>query len=566
MEPQTESYCIAQRRWITLFISLAIYGAFTALYSGFYHDDAYISLKYAQNLIRGNGLVWNKSEYVEGYTNFLWIILTSAIGGLFHIDLVLTTKLLGIATCLSALIFLGIYKNGKYSYVSLLLASNGCYALWSVGGLEASAFASMLAACVVLSLEHSIVNQPIMAGTFFALLSMMRPEGVMFFFITLIHARFVQKSKHSTLLLIGFLFLYAPYFLWRYVYYGYELMPNTYYAKSGPMPGLDMVTIKTGAKYVENFFKTYGFPIAIFLFLKNIRCFVRQAALPFMLLSLYLVYVIKNGGDHMPGYRFMVHIIPVFYIAVDCGIKNLGTRMGPKSLNSLKNFLLVLNIISTLGITTKHVFAGGPFVYEKALHPLEDPDVNMVREGLYEELTTFPDAAALFGKVMAGYMNNHWPANSTVALNTAGSPIYFSNVKGIDMLGLTNKVIAKRPMQERRLKWQYIPGHARGDGRYVLSRSPDYIVIGGAMGSSKAWFLSDLELLEQEQFRRNYSFDVVAVKVDAAQCKPYKFWNTPGFLPLAMVTDLYRRLWDVPDSSSGPDYSIMRYFHKRSVE
>ncbi|NLA36985.1 MAG: hypothetical protein GX868_15050, partial [Actinobacteria bacterium] len=37
-------------------------------------DDAYISYRYAQNLVDGHGLVFNVGEYVEGYTNFLWTL------------------------------------------------------------------------------------------------------------------------------------------------------------------------------------------------------------------------------------------------------------------------------------------------------------------------------------------------------------------------------------------------------------------------------------------------------------------------------------------------------------
>jgi len=43
-------------------------------------DDAYISFRYARNLIEGNGLVFNPGERVEGYTNFLWTVLMA--GGL----------------------------------------------------------------------------------------------------------------------------------------------------------------------------------------------------------------------------------------------------------------------------------------------------------------------------------------------------------------------------------------------------------------------------------------------------------------------------------------------------
>jgi hypothetical protein len=40
-------------------------------------DDAYISLRYAENLVDGHGLVYNVGEYVEGYTNFLWTVLVA---------------------------------------------------------------------------------------------------------------------------------------------------------------------------------------------------------------------------------------------------------------------------------------------------------------------------------------------------------------------------------------------------------------------------------------------------------------------------------------------------------
>jgi hypothetical protein len=38
-------------------------------------DDAYISYRYAQNLAQGNGLVFNRGERVEGYSNFLHVLM-----------------------------------------------------------------------------------------------------------------------------------------------------------------------------------------------------------------------------------------------------------------------------------------------------------------------------------------------------------------------------------------------------------------------------------------------------------------------------------------------------------
>ena len=41
----------------------------------FLFDDAMISMRYAYNLANGNGLVWNVGERVEGYSNFLWVLV-----------------------------------------------------------------------------------------------------------------------------------------------------------------------------------------------------------------------------------------------------------------------------------------------------------------------------------------------------------------------------------------------------------------------------------------------------------------------------------------------------------
>ena len=38
-------------------------------------DDAYITFRYARNLADGLGLNFNPGEVVEGYTNFLWVVL-----------------------------------------------------------------------------------------------------------------------------------------------------------------------------------------------------------------------------------------------------------------------------------------------------------------------------------------------------------------------------------------------------------------------------------------------------------------------------------------------------------
>ena len=49
----------------------------------FLTDDAFISFRYVRNLLEGHGLVFNRGEYVEGYSNFLWVLELAALWGAF---------------------------------------------------------------------------------------------------------------------------------------------------------------------------------------------------------------------------------------------------------------------------------------------------------------------------------------------------------------------------------------------------------------------------------------------------------------------------------------------------
>src|SRR5947207_1976256 len=42
-------------------------------------DDQMISMRYARNLARGHGAVWNPGEFVEGYTNPLWTLIMAGV-------------------------------------------------------------------------------------------------------------------------------------------------------------------------------------------------------------------------------------------------------------------------------------------------------------------------------------------------------------------------------------------------------------------------------------------------------------------------------------------------------
>ncbi|MEX0749677.1 MAG: hypothetical protein WD359_02625, partial [Dehalococcoidia bacterium] len=72
------------------------------VYFDYTSDDAYISYRYAQNFADGMGLVWNRGEWVEGYTNFLWVV---SLAGLAKAgaDIADSARWLGFALSLGAI-------------------------------------------------------------------------------------------------------------------------------------------------------------------------------------------------------------------------------------------------------------------------------------------------------------------------------------------------------------------------------------------------------------------------------------------------------------------------------
>lgn len=65
----------------------------------FFHDDAFISLRYARNLAEHGQLTWNLGEYAEGYTNFLFVLLT-ALPIKLGLDPIYTTQIISLVAAI----------------------------------------------------------------------------------------------------------------------------------------------------------------------------------------------------------------------------------------------------------------------------------------------------------------------------------------------------------------------------------------------------------------------------------------------------------------------------------
>jgi hypothetical protein len=265
--------------------------------------------------------------------------------------------------------------------------------------------------------------------------------------------------------------LYLPYFAWRYSYYGY-LLPNTFYAKVG----FSIDQVIRGAQYALQFAGP-----AFLILVPLVWCvfFSRQwfrshggVRLPLYVIAAYVLYVVLVGGDSMPAFRFFAPIIPLL-----CLLSAMSARLATS-----RGKVIVLLVVVTAFYNIAQM---------------------RIAAQIHDHLMA--DRVAHHGKEVGLWLRANVPADALVATNTAGTIPYFSGLRTIDMMGMNDVHIAHREIPQF---GRGRPGHEKGDGAYVLSRRPDYIIFNGGLGSQYPYMPGDKEIYANPGFRELYSLRV----------------------------------------------------------
>ncbi len=348
--------------------SAVLYGVARAGRLGWVCDDAFISFRYAWNLARGHGLVFNAGEYVEGFTNFLW---TLALSPFFivrpDVDIAVVAIALGIACY--GLLLVDYFRAGRRSFRQAgdhpetkparrawpwtlpALAAHHHLHVFASSGLETALFVLLITAGVLRVREFLADERATTARGGFILLALAcltRPDGLLVYGIAGAFAAFASWQKiripgraalesyesgkrpgtHQVKpWLLSQLRLHAFFalsvggsFLFRWFYYG-ELLPNTFYAKSAHDPYFGQ-----GLIYVGLYFAAYWICVPLFGFLiaGAIRL-PRELALIAAVCSAWLVYVGYVGGDFMFA-RFLVPMTPLFYFGGEIALRSFLRR------------------------------------------------------------------------------------------------------------------------------------------------------------------------------------------------------------------------------------------------
>ena len=393
-------------------------------------DDAFISFRYAHNLMAGHGLVFNPGERVEGYSNFLWTLI-AALGMALRQDPLSFTRAVGVAAYLLS-ILIGVAavgfslrrgRDGLALALFSLLVLPPTYPAFAGTGLETSFVGLMvlltgvvqnlwaprtelgkwLAGVPPLIAVLTRLDAGIACAASAVVLVTTGPRSA-----TALRAR-LRPALGPTA--IGL----ALYLLWKLYYYG-DILPNTYYAKAA-----DLMSFGLGVEYLFAFVRSC--PVSLLLLAltafaglaaqdSRSRGFARYAGL---VLLAHLVFVAKVGGDFME-YRLLWEYWPVLVAGAATGIVELIRRSVA---------------VATLVLAAALALAQAPVVLET------EHEMQSVRE---------MDSIAHRTRQVGGVLNTALPSGTVIATTAAGMAYFVPDLQVVDQWGLTDPILSHLPI------------------------------------------------------------------------------------------------------------------------
>jgi arylsulfatase A-like enzyme len=405
----------------------------------FLGDDAFISFRYARNLAEGNGLVWNPGEAVEGYTNFLWVLMMAA-GLRVGVEPETLSVVLGIASGVVVLaLVLGRnvasmgWRQPLIWLAPAALVTSRTFTAWCSSGLETQFFgAVVLLALLVLCEEHRRGQRvPWIASTLFGVAGLIRPEGAIFMGAAgLCLGIDALRRRRSLWPCVAFAAPFAAiigtHLLWRHSYYGFWL-PNTFYAK------VHGVWWEQGANFFGHFFADYQ--LHWFLPLAVVPVLVRRRFADTVWLTsivTYAAYVFAVGGDRFE-FRFLVVILPLAYMAIADGLFVLLRAWQRTSMRVAIAVASILLVAATWAGSIR-------------------PEATRARDAIASigVINSYATRRTYEGRYLRKLIDRGvLPADLRVAVSGAGALPYYTMWPMLDTYGLNDVTIAHQPVQER---------------------------------------------------------------------------------------------------------------------
>jgi hypothetical protein len=442
-------------------------------------DDAMISMRYAKNLAQGDGFVWNLGERVQGFTN-LGLTLFMALVHLVPVSLERVP--LVFQGCAALVLVATVYFTAKLTTritsnaLAGLLAATVVFffaplGIWGIQGADSAAIALVL---VVAATQASGSLHPrrraapgVAVFVTLAVGVLLRLDFtltyVVFFGFLLWHT----PDRRQTLVrgLVPLVSTVLGVLLFGLVYYG-DALPNTFYLKAtGVRVGavldagwLNLTHVRFGAVHGR-------FWVALALFAVYAAIGVRRSPIARLLVGVVLLhwaYFVWIGGDWVMVHlsRFLVPVMPLAIALV----MNEATTV----------FRVLLRRRTSLGRRRRSLVVAGAVALHAVVLCLSWNQAESLEEWWSASAVPMYRVENERSYKVARYVVHHSDRSALVAVFWAGVLPYYCDRPMVDLLGRTDRHIARRPAAPDPAYW---PGHAKRDWDYILGeRKPDIIL------------------------------------------------------------------------------------------
>jgi hypothetical protein len=442
-------------------------------------DDAMSSMRYAKNFAEGRGLVFNVGERVEGYTNFLWVIVMAAIhragAGPALAPMWLMALSWGLVALTAWLVVDLVRANGMgpvwAACAGLLVACDRNTLTWAASGLETSALVAAATTCAW-AIARGKTRTFALA---LMLVPLLRADGLVLGVALGAAFLFHRREWRAARALAPAGVVTAAHFVFRRAYYDHWL-PNTYYLRM-----IDLGDrLQTGlGGYALRLFTAYpvflGLALACALLERSPRALRALAPVAFFQAA-YSVYL---GGDIFPELRFVAPVLPLFYVCALSALRDLlgGAEALARDRVAQAFALACCPVLSPNGRLGKPADSDGFF------------------------RSSLETARMLEHNVPEGALVTVYPAGTT--------PYYASRLRFVDVFGKNDEHIAHQPAYVG-----FAIGHNKFDFDYVYGRKPDVALVFASCQTIDEFIHADAAGREAIRERVPYLKQVPLIDID----------------------------------------------------
>ena len=428
-------------------LALSLY-AVAIVKTGWLADDAFASFRAAANLVNGHGFLSNPPERVQAFTNPLWTLLFALAywpsNNAYAVGIVM-----GLVASLATVAVIAFARRVEVvprTLAVLTLCLSQAFVDFSTSGLE-NPLSHLL---IVLVYAGARRDRPTwLIALLSGLLAWNRLDHLLLV-APLLAGRLLRAGRRGVLGELGRMALgFVPFFAWELfatAYYGFPF-PNTAYSKLNTAIATSELVTQGLWYFVESAARDPLTPLVLLSAIAAPVATKNWRLLPLSLgILLYLIYVVRIGGDFMAGRFFSVPLV-------------------------LAVCVLFLDVVPALPSPLPLVTGVLVLLVPLAAHssPFSDPPLAtcpVPESGVADERSCYRAHTGLVANVRTTKYKKHEYYEQGQALRRKGAAVHAENVVGmkafaagprvhlVDLFALTDPLLARIPYAPADPSWR----------------------------------------------------------------------------------------------------------------